>query len=563
MHRFIKILVRTVLILLAISLLSVWAFNRLTTLEAPEVVNSFDLNEKKVEVSHEVYTFQDSWLKKNEHGLWEMFIAGNPFEMGYKNGILTDSLNAYQELQFVNSIKEIIPSESYLNSLKYFLAWYNRSLNRYVPLEYRKEIYGVSLFASDDFNFIGESYPRMLNYHAAHDIGHALQNMNLVACTAFMVKGERSSDGSMMIGRNMDFSVGEGFAENKIVAFYRPEEGYNFSFITWAGMIGVVSGMNDQGLVVTLNAAKSSIPFSAKTPVSILARKVLQHASNISEALAIIQKAEVFVAESFLIGSAKDDKTVVIEKSIDETALYDTHSDTLILTNHYQSDELVNSKLNLESLEDGSSPYRMQRVAELLDEVVKHTPETFVHILRDQKGLDNTNIGMGNEKAVNQLIAHHSVIFKPKELQMWVAANPYQLGSYICYDLKAVFSDSLDFRKEISIFSNTIAEDDFLFSEDFKNFNEYKTLTSKFQKLLWDEKYDAILDEELARYETLNPNYFYTYYMLGECFAAKKEKTEALKYYERALQYEVSRSSEKEIIEKRIVNLKKDLRKDD
>ncbi|HKL72031.1 MAG TPA: tetratricopeptide repeat protein, partial [Marinilabiliaceae bacterium] len=123
--------------------------------------------------------------------------------------------------------------------------------------------------------------------------------------------------------------------------------------------------------------------------------------------------------------------------------------------------------------------------------------------------------------------------------------------------------DSLDYTKEIFISSKTIAEDEFLFSEEFENFKEYKTLTSKFKKLLWDDKYDEILDEELMRYETLNPNYFYTYYMLGECFAAKKRKNEALKYYERALQCEVSRSSEKEMIEKRIVNLNKDLKKND
>jgi penicillin V acylase-like amidase (Ntn superfamily) len=90
----------------------------------------------------------------------------------------------------------------------------------------------------------------MLNYHAAHDIGHALQNMNLVACTAFEVKGDKSVDSSMLIGRNMDFSSGDKFAENKIIAFCKPDRGYNFCYITWPGMIGVVSGMNNQGLLL-------------------------------------------------------------------------------------------------------------------------------------------------------------------------------------------------------------------------------------------------------------------------------------------------------------------------
>jgi hypothetical protein len=36
-------------------------------------------------------------------------------------------------------------------------------------------------------------------------------------------------------------------------------------------------------------------------------------------------------------------------------------------------------------------------------------------ILRNQKGLNNKNIGLTNEKGLNQLLAHHAVIFKPKD----------------------------------------------------------------------------------------------------------------------------------------------------
>ena len=121
----------------------------------------------------------------------------------------------------------------------------------------------------------------------------------------------------------MDFSMGDDFARNKIIAFYRPDSGNNFAFIPWAGMIGVVSGMNDKGLTITLNAANSAIPTSARTPVSILARKVLQYASNIQEAYEIIDEADVFVAECFLVASATDGKAVVIEKSVDDCTIYD------------------------------------------------------------------------------------------------------------------------------------------------------------------------------------------------------------------------------------------------
>jgi hypothetical protein len=546
------ILLKSFAVLLVLTVLLATWFAYATRLNNPEVENAFNPSQQKQVVAQNTYTYHDSWLKKNEFGLWEMFITGDAFEMGYKKGILADSLIELQEHYFVNNIRKLVPSKSYLNVLKYFVAFYNRNLDAYVPEEYLKEIYGVSLFASDEYNFIGTPYRRILNYHAAHDLGHALQNMNLVACTAFMVKDEKSADSTMIIGRNMDFTSGDDFAENKIIAFYKPKEGHNFCFITWAGMVGVVSGMNDQGLVVTLNAANSDIPASAKTPVSLLARNLLQHASNIEEAYAIIEKTDVFVAESFLIGSAKDNQTVVIEKAIDKTGLYKTTTNQLILTNHFQSDSLKNTELNKESIVDGLSPYRWNRVEELLAKTDKHTVESFANILRDQKGMNDTDIGMGNEKAINQLIAHHSVIFKPEKLQIWISVNPYQLGRYLCYDLNEIFSHKIDISKDVFVSEYTIAEDDFLLTNDFANFNRYKKMTAEFKERIKQNKAPEIAMSDIEAYESLNPENFYTYVVIGEYYASINEKAKAIAYYKKALEKEVARKSEREMIETRI-----------
>ncbi len=145
----------------------------------------------------------------------------------------------YQEEVFKEQIHRLVPSDFYLSVLKYFVGWFNRDLQDNVIEEYQLEIFGVSQAASHEFDDIAPPYQRILNYHAAHDIGHALQNMSLVGCTAFATWGAKSEDSTLIIGRNFDFYVGDDFARDKIIAFYKPSEGHKFMMVTFGGMTGV------------------------------------------------------------------------------------------------------------------------------------------------------------------------------------------------------------------------------------------------------------------------------------------------------------------------------------
>jgi len=512
---------------------------------------------ERMEAGENAWTCQDSWLKKNSYGLWEMYLSGSDFELGVKNGVLASDLIKYQEEVFVERLREMVPSEFYINFLKQVVVWLNRNLDRHIPLEYQREIHGVALQASESYDFIGPAYPRILSYHAAHDLGHALQNMNLVACTAFGVAGERSANGELLVGRNFDFSLGDKFARDKIVAFYKPENGHKFVFITWGGMIGAVSGMNDQGLVVTINAAKSGIPGSSKTPVSILARQILQYAANIEEAYEIAGNSETFVAESFLVSSAMDNLSVVIEKSPDKMALYSPpQADQLILTNHFQSDVFKDSERTVENKAEGASLYRWERTRELLEATEKHDQHSFALILRDQKGMGGEAIGMGNEKAVNQLIAHHSLIFKPSELKMWISANPYQLGTYLCYDLNRVFADSTGVNDCIWEKNETIAPDPFLESEEYKAFRAYARETKRLKQIIDRNEAQSISKAETEAYLLLNPGYYYPWYISGEISRQKGDLEKASELYEQALAKEIPRVVDREQVEEAMELLK-------
>src|SRR3546814_16488765 len=88
--------------------------------------------------------------------------------------------------------------------LRRFLDRFNRQLTDHIPTAYQAEIYGLSRSASDTFSFIAPPYPRLLYFHAAHDIGHALKDLALVGCTSFAAWGNHTEDGKLLIGRNFD-----------------------------------------------------------------------------------------------------------------------------------------------------------------------------------------------------------------------------------------------------------------------------------------------------------------------------------------------------------------------
>lgn len=314
--------------------------------------------------------------------------------------------------------------------------------------------------------------------------------------------------------------------------------------VTWGGFIGAVSGMNEQGLAVTINAAKTKMPSGSATPVSLVTREILQYAKNISEAVAIAKSRKMFVSESFLVASAADSKAVLIEKTPEALDVYDPHKDFIVCTNHFQSRGLVKSKENIQQINESASEYRYQRMMELLKANGQNTVQKTIAILRDQKGLKNTDIGMGNEKAINQLIAHHSIVFEPKKLLVWVSTSPWQLGEYVAYDLKKVFAlRGMKQDQEISEANLTIAPDSFLLTPAYKNFTTFRSIK---QRLSDGGSVDT--DSLLAS----NPNYYNAYILAGDYLYKNKQYQKALAVYQHGLTKEIATRKEEEHIKKQI-----------
>lgn len=520
-------------------------------IDVPNIKDKSSLKLQRTDKGNGFYTLKNNWFRKSKTGLFELYVEGSPFERGVINGKLTKELVVRQEDHFSEQIFKMVPSEYKRSYLKDLIGWFNRNLDKNITEEYKEEIYGISESASDKYQYLGNNYQRILNYHAAHDIGHALQNLALVGCTSFGTWNERSADSTMIIGRNFDFYVGDKFSEDKIVAFFNPSEGHKFMTVTWGGFIGAVSGMNEAGLSVTINAAKSDYPLASATPVSLVTREILQYAKNIAEAIAIAKKRNMFVSESFLVASAADNKAVIIEKTPTALDVYDPHKNFIVCTNHFQSNGLARSKKNLEQLSESASPYRYERLTELLNANGKNTVQKTIDILRDRKGLHNADIGDGNEKAINQLIAHHSVVFEPQKQIVWVSTAPWQLGQYVAYDLKRIFAmHGLKKDEEIADSNLTIAPDSFLLTNEYKNFESFR----KFKQRIADgNMIDA--DSLVAT----NPQFYHAYILAGDYLYKQNDFKKALHFYQVALTKVIATKKEEDHIKDQVKKINKKL----
>ena len=494
------------LALIAIAALACVWLHATADLGEPEFVPS---QVPVVQVNDSLRRWGSSSLRIDPDGLYEMRVCGGPFERGEAIGKLGEDLLYQQEKAFADKLFEMVPSSRYRAFLHYFITIFNRRMGASVPLEYRQEIKAMSASCTHEFDEFGSPYERQMQYHSAHDIGHVMQDYMLVGCTSFAVWGRESADSSLLMARNFDFYMGEEFAKNKLVLFEKPDSGYAYVSVTWPGMLGVVSGMNTQGLAVTINASKLEVPSSSATPISILVKSILQYASNIEEAETIAASFKTFVCESILVGSANDGRAVIIEKTPSAMGIYSPEGDSessrmtaassanmvsqlggavesvrqgvasssaadvsshgcgsgtgwladfssgdsvasldeasvvtrVICTNHYQSDRFRDDPVNVENIRVSDSGYRYRRVQQLLDSLGSIDYLKAAAVLRDIRGVDGEDVGYCNDLSINQMLAMHSVIFKPAEKKIWVSTSPWQFGKFVCFDLDEVFGE--------------------------------------------------------------------------------------------------------------------------
>lgn len=542
-----------------LALLCLFVYTSFHVVPTPQI-GKIALTDSVVQKNDSIRTLGNNWAKKIGDDLYVCYTEGNPEARGYAYGALLPDLMSYQKRALLRRMEETVKGGLYRKFLCRFVRFYNSGIQEYLTDEQCRELYGLSLADTNDFDELAEPYELQLNLHAAHDIGHAMQDYMLVGCSSFVLNGEKTKDSTLLFGRNFDFYCGDEFAKTKVISVCKPDSGYAFVSVSWGGMLGVLSGMNEKGLAVCINASKLDIPKSVAMPISMLVRHILIHCKSIDEAYAEAKKMKTFVAENIVIASAYDNDMATIEKSPEEIELYrSSDKDMLLCTNHFQSEKFMQNERNLMNINQTDTKYRIELLAELLGKKEKFDAEDAMAVLLNPFGKGGENIGMGNEMAINQLIAHHSVVFEPDSLNIYVCTQPKDFYPYIKFNLQDILNVAVETHGRASS-NHGRASDNHVCVSDYKIAFQYFPVADSMRQsdeyrgfcgyvYCKNRKDLTSFPDELIR---CNPKYFESYDIAGDIYDMFDAREAACERWQQALECKIPKLAQRKAIEDKI-----------
>lgn len=165
-----------------------------------------------------------------------------------------------------------------------------------------------------------------------------------MGCSTVVVEPGRSKTGAPVFGRNFDWTPTRGITEHTLVAVYRGTGKRAFAAVTVSPISGVVSGMNDAGLCLTVNEihlrrSKDQAAFNWKgTPMVLAFRRVLEECKTVAEAEALLRGMER--TTSCCLTLCDVNGGAVFEITPKTLAVRPAENGVCCCTNHFRTDDL-------------------------------------------------------------------------------------------------------------------------------------------------------------------------------------------------------------------------------
>ena len=222
-------------------------------------------------------------------------VSGTPLEMGQAMGSLMKS-----EIQtFVPGYLKAAQDEGkdpYSNAAL-DKAW--DAVSKHMTSRYIDELKGVAEGAGIPFDLVRRA--------------HMIPVVGNYSCSGVAVWGSATKKDHLFQIRNLDYSTDAHLQDFPMVAIYIPKDGVPHMNVSFAGVIGVNTGMNAEGISLSEigDSPENDAPFNLDgVHFMSLFRDILYDAHNLDEAVKKVQDAKRIKKYHYVIGDGKNKKAV-------------------------------------------------------------------------------------------------------------------------------------------------------------------------------------------------------------------------------------------------------------
>ena len=327
---------------------------------------------------------------EDHDGTKVLFLKGTPEEMGKQHGTLLRK----QVRDLVSKVLYGVGVGSSFEKGRWFFGEIEEAQKRLMPFmdeRYIREMDAMALASGNEKEEI-----RLSNFFP-----------ELFHCSGFSVYGKATVGGRMFHGRILDYLRGVGLEPNAVVIVHQPEQGNAWVNISYAGFVGSVTAMNAKHISIGEMGGRGEGNWDGK-PMAQLMREVMEKASTLEEAVAIMRKGPRTCEYYYVISDGNTRKAVGIAATATTFDIVEPGKPHPRLPHAFEDAVLM------------SAGDRYEKLSERVKDTYGKLDADGAMRLMDRPVCMNSNI--------------HSVLFAPDTLDFWVAnADSKNVASHTRY----------------------------------------------------------------------------------------------------------------------------------
>ena len=250
----------------------------------------------------------------------------------------------------------------------------------------------------------------------------------LIGCTTIAFSQNRTSISEAIMAKNFDYV--SFLAPYNFTCETKPIDGYRTLGFKMASLPGMYDGMNEHGLAVTYNLARSTDKPEFFVPTGILLQEMLETCATVDEGARMIAQSKRGGHDGLITLVEPSGNIKTVEMSSHFAVIREASKGQVINTNNYQTFEMQAHEVPLETPPDWlCSKDRIERASEILNSAAL-VDENMIRQLLHDHGKDNVP-GKTICRHTEANCTNRSMIFFPESRTIKVLfGNPCQASEY-------------------------------------------------------------------------------------------------------------------------------------